>query len=370
MKKILLIILLIAIIGGGIAFVAINMNKPESSDDSKIDIVVSNFSSYDFLRAIIKDTDGVNLKFLLGPGKDAHSYEPSPQDMIDIQESDMFVYIGGELEMWADKIVETLENPDQKVVQISNIIELKEEMEIEGAEHGHHHDHDHDHDEHDDHNHEEKAHEHEHDDHNHEEEAHEHEHDDHEHEEEAHEHNETAHGFDAHIWTSPENAKLMIEELAEKVADLDTENAEKYKENAKQYINEINEVDNQIKSILESKARNKLVFGDKMPMQYFIEYYDLDVSAAFQGCSTETEPSSKTMEYLIEVVKNENIPVVLYTEMNDGRVANLIISEAKNGSTALQMQTLHNVTKDKFENGATWVSLMKENIEVLEKALK
>ena len=352
MKKILLITLLIAIIGGGIVFVAINMNKSEKNKgDSKIDIVASNFSSYDFLRAITKDVDDVNLNFLLGPGKDAHSYEPSPQDMIDIQESDMFVYIGGELEMWADKIVETLENPDQKIIKISDAVELKEEMEIEGAEHGHHHDHEDD-------------------DHNHEEEANHHEDDDHNHEEEAHKNKETAHGFDAHIWTSPENAKLMIEKLEKELSDLDSKNAEKYKENAEQYINEINEVDNQIKSIIESKARNKLVFGDKMPMQYFIEYYGLDVSAAFQGCSTETEPSSKTMEYLIEVVENENIPVVLYTEMNDGRVANLIKAEAKNEVTTLQIQTLHNVTKDKFEDGATWVSLMKENEKVLQKALK
>ncbi len=346
MKKILLIILLIVIIVGSIVLVAINVNGREKEEDTgKIDVVVSNFASYDFLRAITKDTDNVDLNFILGPGKDAHSYEPSPQDMIDMQNSEMFVYIGGDLEQWSDKIVETFENPNQKVIQISDAVVTKEEVEIEGAEHGH--------------------------DHGDEEEAHDHEEEAHDHEEEAHEHEEdTENAFDSHIWTSPENAILMVQELEKQLSSLDSENSEKYKKNAEEYINQIKEVDSKIQAIVDNEAKNKLIFGDKMPMQYFIEYYGLDVSAAFQGCSTETEPTSKTIEFLVDVVKNESIPVVLYTELNDGRIANLITSEANNGSTAMKIQTLHNVTKDNFDNGATWVSLMTDNIAVIEKALK
>ncbi len=333
MKKVFLIILLAAIIIGIVTVIALNLNVNKNQDNGKINVVVSNFASYDFLRAITKDTDSVELNFILGPGKDSHTYDPTPQDMIAMQDSDMFVYIGGDLEQWSDKIVETLEKPEQKIVQISNAITLQEEIEIEGAEHGHAHDEE-----------------------------------EHNHDEEEHVHEEFS--FDSHIWTSPENAILMVQELEKQLSSIDTENSEKYKANAEEYINQIKEVDNQIKEVLDTKTRNKLVFGDKMPMQYFIEYYDLDVSAAFQGCSTETEPSSKTIEYLVDVVKNENIPVVIYTEMNDGRIANLIVEEANNGSEAIQLQTLHNLTKDNFENGETWVSLMQKNISVLEKALK
>ncbi len=331
-KKIMLIILLIAIIAGSVVLIAINLENSGKSDNKDLDIVVSNFASYDFLRAITKDTDNIELNFILGPGKDAHSYDPTPQDMIDMQNAEMFVYIGGDLEQWSDRIVETLDNSNQKVVKISDVVNVQEEIEIEGAEHAH------------------------------------------DHEEESHDHDEESHteefAFDSHIWTSPENAIKMVTELEKQVSELDPANTESYKKNAEEYIVKIEEIDTKIKEILAEKERNKLVFGDKMPMQYFIEYYDLDVSAAFQGCSTETEPTAKTVEYLVDIVKNESIPVVLYTEMNDGRVANLIVSEAGNGSEAVQIQTLHNVTKDNFENGETWVSLMTKNLDVLEKALK
>ena len=105
-------------------------------------------------------------------------------------------------------------------------------------------------------------------------------------------------------------------------------------------------------------------------MQYFIKYYGLNVSAAFSGCSTETEPSASTIAYLENKVKEENIPVVLYIELNDGRVAKTIASEAGDNCQAMQIQTLHNISKDDFDNGETWVSLMTRNIEVLKKALQ
>ena len=107
-----------------------------------------------------------------------------------------------------------------------------------------------------------------------------------------------------------------------------------------------------------------------MPMQYFINYYNLNVSAAFSGCSTETEPSAATIAYLENKVKEENIPVVLYIELNPGRVAKTIADEVENGCKAMQIQTLHNVSLDDFNNGETWVSLMNRNINVLKEALQ
>ena len=105
-----------------------------------------------------------------------------------------------------------------------------------------------------------------------------------------------------------------------------------------------------------------------MPMQYFMNYYNLKVSAAFSGCSTETEPSAKTIAYLQNKIKEEKIPVVLYIELNDGRVAKTIAKET--GVKAMQIQTLHNVSLDDFNKGETWVSLMKKNLKVLKLALQ
>lgn len=342
-KKIILIIAL-AVIAGVVAFFLLNGGKNKSKDKNKLQVVASNFASYDFLRAIIGNSENVELTFLMGPGKDAHSYEPTSGDLITIQNADLFVYIGGEMEQWSEKVLESLEDKKNKIICIADYVDTIEEKEIDGAEEEEHH---HDHEEGEEHDHEH-------------EEAEEHEHE--------HEHEEGA--FDEHIWTSPANTIKMVNKLESAMEEIDKDNSKKYKENAESYIAKIKEVDNKIQEIVKNKKRNRLVFGDKMPMQYFIEYYKLDVTAAFNGCSTETEPSAKTIAYIESKLKEEKIPVVLYIELNDGRVAKTIADEVGNGCQALQIQALHNVTLDDFNKGETWLSLMNRNVEVLKKALQ
>ncbi|MBP3801797.1 MAG: zinc ABC transporter substrate-binding protein [Clostridia bacterium] len=334
-KVILLLIAILIVVGIGVAIVLGGKKNEEKSDDKKIKVVASNFASYDFLRAIIGDNKKIELSFLLGPGKEAHSYDPTAKDLIKIQDADLFVYIGGEMEQWSDKVLASLDSNNKEIVCIADFVDTIEEKEVDGAE---------------------------------EEEEHEHEHDDDEGAEHEHEHEHEEGAFDEHIWTSPKNAIKMIKKLESSMEKIDSENSNKYKENADKYIAKINDVDSKIKDIVDNKVRDRLIFADKMPMQYFIDYYDLKVSAAFNGCSSETDPSAKTIAYLQNKVKEEKIPVVLYIELNPGTVAKTIADET--GAKAMQIQTLHNVTLDDFNNGETWVSLMERNVDVLKKALQ
>ena len=298
LKKVILIVILISIICI-LGIVIFKGGEYRSQNNNKLKVVASNFACYDFLRAIIGDSDNIQLEFLLGPGKDSHSYDPTAQDLISIQSSDLFVYVGGEMENWSKKVLSSLNNT-KKVICISEDVETIEEQEIDGAEE---------------------------------------------------EQEEKVEGsFDEHIWTSPKNAILMIKSLQKALEEIDSENSSKYQENAKNYINEIRDIDNEIREIVNNKVRDRLIFADKMPMQYFINYYGLKVSAAFPGCSTDTEPSASTIAYLERKVKEENIPVVLYVELNDGRVAKIISDEAGAKCEAMQIQTMHNISKDDFEN--------------------
>lgn len=321
-----MILAVVIVIGLGILLSSAGKKQP--LNNQKLEIVASNFASYDFLRAIIGDNDNIELTFLIGPGKDSHSYDPTAQDLITIQKADLFVYVGGEMENWSDKVINSLDNTGTKLICIADDIDTIAEKEVDGAE------------------------------------------------EEAEHVGADASvrpeegAFDEHIWTSPANAIQMVNTLEKAMEEIDKENASKYKTNAEKYIVQIKKVDSQIQTIVDNKVRDRLVFGDKMPMQYFIDYYHLKVSAAFNGCSTETEPSAKTIAYLENKVKEEKIPVVLYIELNDGKVAKTIANEAGNACQAMQIQTLHNVSLDDFENGETWVSLMTSNIEVLKKALQ
>ena len=318
-KSVVLGIILVVLVAAIVFFIANpNVFTKKEEDNGKIKLVSSNFASFDFLRAITKDVDGVEVSFLMGPGKDAHSYEPTAQDLIKIQKSDLFVYIGGEMEKWSDKVISANESDKNNTFCIADYADKIDEEEIDGAE------------------------------------------------EEEEEEEEGA--FDEHIWTSPANAVKMINALESKVEELDKDNSAKYKSNAEAYIKQINEVDSEIKTIVENKKRDRLVFGDKMPMQYFMKYYGLTASAAFNGCSTETDPSAATIAYLENRIKDEKIPVVLYIELNNGRVANTIANET--GCKAMQIQTIHNVSLDDFNNGETWVSLMKKNVDVLKVALQ
>ena len=262
------------------------------------------------------------MKFLLGPGKDAHKFDPTAQDIADVQKANVFVYIGGTMEAWADKILKSdFDKSKFTAIKVTDSVKTIEEQDVDGAEP--------------------------------------------EEEEE-----EVEGAFDEHIWTSPENAKKMVKYLSEKMGEIDPQNAYKYTKNANEYIAQIDNLDNEIKAIVKAKVRDRLVFGDKMPMQYFLNYYGLKASAAFNGCSTEFEPSSKTIAGLVKIVKKNNTPVVLYIELNDGKVANTVAKEAGNGAKAMQIQTLHNVSLDDYKNGETYVSLMTRNLSVLKAALQ
>lgn len=319
-KKIILIAtIIIAIICIIIGFSA---NKPRFLKSDKLNIVVTTFSTYDFAKQIVGDK--ADVTFLLGPGVDSHSYEPSAKDLVTLKNANVFIYIGGEMEQWVDKVLETdtINKEATTLIQVTESVETIEEQEVDGAEEEEHH-----HDE---------------------------------------EHEEGA--FDEHIWTSPSNAIKMVEYLNEKFANLDSNNKEEYQKNTDNYIKQIKDLRTKIQEIVDNKKRNRLVFGDKMPMQYFLNEFGLTASAAFNGCSTEAEPGTKTITYLVSKVKEENIPVVLYIELSTGKTAKSIANET--GAKSMQIQTLHNISKDDFKNGETYVSLMTRNLQVLKEALQ
>ena len=323
-KKIIILATIIIITIGIVMAIFVKPKNTKKTD--KLNVVATTFSTYDFTRQIVGDK--ADITFLLGPGVDAHSYEPSAKDLVTIKNADVFIYIGGEMEQWVDKVFETdIINKDKtKMIQVTECIETIEEQEVDGAEEEHHH-----------------------------------------HEEEGEE--EYEHGaFDEHIWTSPSNAIKMVKYLSEQFCNLDKENKNIYEKNADNYIAQIDDLRTRIQEIVDNKKRDRLVFGDKMPMQYFLNEFGLTASAAFNGCSTEAEPSIKTITYLINKVKEENIPVVLYIELSTGKTAKSIANET--GAKVLQIQTLHNISKDDFKNGETYVSLMQRNLKVLKEALQ
>ena len=173
--------------------------------------------------------------------------------------------------------------------------------------------------------------------------------------------------YDEHIWTSPVNAMKLAEVIADALAEADPSHKAEYEAGAEAYLAELEAVHQGFLEVSENRKRNMFIVGDKFPFRYLAEEYGLTYRAAFSGCSTDTEPSARTIAYLIDKVREGQIPAVYYLELSSDRVAGIISEET--GAVPLLLHSCHNVTRRELEDGVTYVELMRQNIENLRKGL-
>ncbi len=321
--------------------------------DSRPLVVTTIFPYYDFVRQIAGDR--VRLKMVVPAGMDSHSFEPTPADMITMQQADLMVCNGGEMEQWVEKVVASLDTENMKVLTMMDYVDALEEEIVEGMEDNEHSHEDHDH-----------AHENEED----------HIHNDNEnktHEDlsqtifDDHDGHEMDIEYDEHIWTSPANAMKLVEVITETLKEVSPENASYFEENKNSYETELKDLDDEFKDIVAGGRHRMIVVADKFPFRYFAERYGLSYRAAFSGCSTDTEPSAKTIAYLIDRIRENQIQAVFYLELSSHRTADIISEET--GAKPLLFHSCHNVTRRQFDEGVTYLQLMKQNAKNLREAL-
>ena len=338
----------------------------EKEDNYRLKIVTSLFPYYDMARAVIGDVKGIDLKMTVTPGQDSHSFEPTPSDVIQMENADVLIYNGGSLETWIDTLLDSLNNKNQIQMKMMDYVDVLNEEIVEGMDTRFE---EHDHDEHshkeDNHN-KEKHKEDSHSEENHKEDNHS---EDSSNDSEFHnedsegEHEET----DEHIWTSPVNEIIMTEKICETLSKALPEEKENFQKNAESYISQLKELDNEFRTIVENAKINEIIFADKFPIQYFAKEYGLKYYAAFPGCGSDMEPSAKTIAFLVDRIKEDNIKAVFYLELSSHIVADAI--ETDTGAKPLQFNSCHNITQKQFDSGVTYVDLMKENVNNLKIAL-
>ena len=338
----------------------------EKEGNYRLKIVTSLFPYYDMARAVIGDVKGIDLKMTVTPGQDSHSFEPTPSDVIQMENADVLIYNGGSLETWIDTLLDSLNNKNQIQMKMMDYVDVLNEEIVEGMDTRFE---EHDHDEHshkeDNHNkekHKEDSHsEEKHKEDNHSEDS---SNDSEFHNEDSEEgHEET----DEHIWTSPVNEIIMTEKICETLSKALPEEKENFQKNAESYISQLKELDNEFRTIVENAKINEIIFADKFPLQYFAKEYGLKYYAAFPGCGSDMEPSAKTIGFLVEKIKEDNIKAVFYLELSSHIVADAI--ETDTGAKPLQFNSCHNITQKQFDSGVTYVDLMKENVNNLKIAL-
>lgn len=312
---------------------------------SKKSIVCVTYPEYDWVMNILGDkAANFNVTLLQNNGTDLHSYQASIKDIAKISVCDMLVFVGGESDEWVEKAVAEAKNKNMVVVNMMEALgdKVKEEEVVEGMQAEE----------------EEEEHEHE----------HEHEHADHDHE---HHHHHDEVEYDEHVWLSLRNAAALVDGIAQKICSLDSANAASYKANAAAYAKALNDLDAQYKKAVAAAAKKTILFGDRFPFRYLADDYGLKYYAAFVGCSAETEASFETVIFLAKKVDELGLPAVLTIEKSDKKIAKTIVSNTKAKNQAiLEMDSLQSVTQKEIKGGRSYLSAMKNNLEVLKKALK
>lgn len=283
---------------------------PSKGESGKISIVTTIFPAYDFARAVAGDKADITM--LIKPGSESHTYEPTPKEAAKIYNADLFIYTGSESENWAESLLGSIGN-NNVLAMMDHTQNLREEI-IEGMDDAHHHE-----------------------------------------------------GLDEHVWLSFTNATAIVGAICEKLCEADPENADYYRQNAESYSFKIAALKLEGEKIISEGKRDVVVFADRFPARYFAYEMGLNYFAAFPGCSEESEASAKTMTYLCDKVSKNRIPAVFYVEFSNRKTADAI-SEVT-GAKQLLFHSCHNLSIEDFENGTTYIDIMKTNLENIKEAL-
>ncbi len=301
----------------------------------KVKIVCTTVPQYDWAREIIgENTEQFELTLLLDRGVDLHSYQPTAEDIARIGLADIFIYVGGESEAWVEDALKEAANEDMKVINLLDTLggAVKEEEIVPGMQAEH----------------------------------------DHEEEEEGEEghHHEGEAEYDEHVWLSLKNAEIFVEAIAGTIQIAEPENAERYLENSKAYGEQLDQLDQQYRQVVQSARFDTVLFGDRFPFRYLTDDYDINYYAAFAGCSAETEASFETITFLSEKIDELELGSILVIESSDQKIAETINQNTDNkDKKILVMNSLQSVTGTDIKNGFTYIKAMQDNLEVLKAAL-
>ena len=290
--------------------------------NEKIQIVATVFPQYDWIRTILGDTGKAELTLLLDDGVDLHSYQPTADDLVKIAQCDLFVYVGGESDAWAEDALRQAGNPNRVTL---NLLEtLGENVKIEEAVEGM----------------------------------------------QVEEEEEEEEEYDEHVWLSLRNAVLFCNTICDALMKLDAENAAVYRANTDAYTQKLHALDAEYSAAVEAAGTKTLLFADRFPFRYMVEDYGLSYYAAFIGCSAESEASFETVAFLADKVSSLHLPAVLTLEGSSRKIAETVLSTAGTANTKiLSLDSMQSVTLADAENGAGYLAIMEENLSVLREAL-
>lgn len=288
-------------------------------DGDKPMVVTTIFPPYDFAREVAGDH--IDLSVLVTV-TDSHSFSPTAADMAKIEECDLFIYTGGDGDLWAEDFLSQIDTTDKIVLNMMDLCTLYE------SEHDHEHGHDHD-----------------------------------------REHHGTL-SYDEHVWLDPHNAIKIIKAIRDSLISIDPSCKEIYLSNGDVYLEQLQKLDEDYHSVVSSAKNHSIVVADRFPYRYLCEAYGIHYTSAIDGCGSASDLTAIQYEHLAECLREDDLPVILCTEYSDRSIANTVLRESGCKETViLSLHSCHTLTLSAIREGKTYLSLMRENLDVLKIAL-
>lgn len=282
----------------------------EGQPGEKLTVVTTFYPMYEFTAQVSGDAADVSM--LIPSGTDSHGFEPSAQDVAAISDADVFVYSSEEMETWVPDLLPIVADEEVLVIEASQNIELMESGE-------------------------------------------DHEEDDHGH----------SHVLDPHVWVDPVYAQEQVQTIEEGLIEADPENETTYKEQAADYISELEELHQEFSGAFEG-AEQRTFVTQHAAFGYLAERYDL-TQLSIGGLSTESEPDPASLAGVTTFVRENDIPVIYYNQSSSSAIAETVAEEA--GVETAQLHSIEGVSEEEQAEGADYLSLMRSNLEALKRSI-
>ena len=311
-----------AVLGMALVFSAAGCSKAPRTASKGIKVVCATAPLYDWTRQITEGTDSTDLSLIIGNGTDLHSFQPSAADIISIKSADVLVYVGGESDGWIRDALKETVNKNQQVVCLMDVLKdsIVEEEVVEGMQGE---------------------------------------------DEEEGEGEEEGPEYDEHVWMSLRLTRKSCKAIEEALEKVSSKDAAKYKANLESYDAKLVSLDKQYEEMVKGARLNTMIVPDRYPFRYLAEDYKLKYSAAFVGCSAETEASFETVKFLADKVKELDPKSVLIIENSDGKLAKTVLETA--GKSDVKVEVLDSMQS--CGKALDYLKTMTDNLGKLKAAL-
>ena len=300
----------------------VSCTRQNTAQSSKIKITCTTFPNYDWTREITRGIAGIDLKLIVSDGTDLHSFQPSVNDIVTIQTTDILVFTGGESDEW---VLDAIKNPmNRNLVPVNLMSHLSERLQREENEINDH---------------------------------------------------ECDHEFDdaendEHIWLSLKNAQASCQTICTALCEKDPAHKDSYQQNTHSYLEKLSALDENYAHVISGSKKKSIVFADRFPFKYLASDYGLSHFAAFKGCAAETEASFQTIAILAQKLNELDLNCIIKIEGSSDSLSKTVLkTSGRSNGRILVLDSIQSVTKKQIDGGYTYLGAMESNLKVIQDAL-